>query len=165
MKTRTLLVVAFALCVLPVYATSNYHYGANEYDTIIDGLSPDGKYAITSHGGGDDGYDNFHIYLTDVVTGKKIGPLEEITGTLDTGSDAFAAKWSSDSTQVSIVYRIDHHEPLKVVSYRIGNRRAYPLRGPVDATDEQTTYWQSEGSGSKKSPRIFGAKAPETDGN
>ena len=95
-------------------ATSNYEYGPHEYVTVSNGISPDGKLAITAHGGGELGYDNFHLYLTDATSGKKIGPLEEIVDTLDTGADAFAAKWSSDSQQVTIVYRVDHHaRPLK----------------------------------------------------
>ncbi len=51
-------------------------------------------------------------------------PLQEIKETLDTGADAFAAKWSDDSQQVSVVYRVDRHAPLKAVSYRIVGRRA-----------------------------------------
>src|SRR6478752_500672 len=47
--------------------TSVYHYGSDEYVTIVSGLSPDGKYAVTAHGEGDNGYDHFHIYLTDAV--------------------------------------------------------------------------------------------------
>ena len=69
-------------------ATSNYNYGADEYVTVAKGISPDARYAITAHGEGDLGYDNFHIYLTNAVTGRKIGPLEEIVGTLDTGAGA-----------------------------------------------------------------------------
>ncbi|MEY2558670.1 MAG: hypothetical protein QOE34_2095 [Verrucomicrobiota bacterium] len=114
-------------------ATSNHEYGPIEYVTVTSGLSPDGKFAITAHGGGELGYDNFHLYLTDAVTGKKIGPLEEVKDTLDTGADAFAAQWSQDSQQVTIVYRVDRHAPLKAVSYRIiTGRRAHRIEGPFD---------------------------------
>jgi hypothetical protein len=85
------------LSAISLRATSNYEYGPDEYVTVSNGISPDGKFAITAHGGGELGYDNFHLYLTDANTGKKIGPLEEIKETLDTGADAFAAKWSKDS--------------------------------------------------------------------
>ena len=111
-----------SLLLLPssfVLATSNYEYGADEYVTVASGISPDRKYAITAHGSGYLGYDNFHLYLTDAARGKNIGPLEEVVETLDTGANAIAAKWSMDSQQVTIVYRIDRHEPLKAVSYRI----------------------------------------------
>jgi len=138
-------------------ATSNYEYGADEYVTIEKGMSPDGKYAITAHGGGDDGYDHFHIYLTNAVSGKKIGPLEEIGQFLDTGADAYCAKWSKDSQQVTIIYRIDRHEPLKVFSYHIGNGRATLIKGPVDATKEQTDYWAKQcGGQTAPSEKVFG---------
>ena len=111
--------------------TSVYHYGSDEYVTIVSGLSPDGKYAITAHGEGDNGYDHFHIYLTDAVSGKKIGPLEEIVDALDTGADAFCAKWSNDSKTVTIIYRVDQlnrYLPLRAVSYRISERAAHRQR-------------------------------------
>ena len=51
-------------------ATSNYEYGPDEYVTIAKGFSPDGKYAITAHGEGELGDENFHLFLTDAVAGK-----------------------------------------------------------------------------------------------
>src|SRR5436190_7878587 len=105
-------------------ATSNYEYGPDEYVTVANGISPDGKYAITAHGGGELGYDNFHLYLTDAISGKNIGPLEEIVEPLDTGAGAFSAKWSCDSKQVTIIYRVDRHAPLKSVRYKVAGRRA-----------------------------------------
>jgi hypothetical protein len=98
MITRRLIVLVSTL-VLPVMvalATSNYEYRSDEYVTVARGISPGGKFAITAHGTGYLGYDNFHLYLTDAITGKTIGPLEEIVDTRDTGADAFSAKWSSD---------------------------------------------------------------------
>lgn len=137
-------------------ATSNYEYGADEYVTIAKGISPDEKYAITAHGEGELGDENFHIFLTDAVTGEKLGPLEEIVEPLDTGADAFCAKWSPDSQHVVIVYRIDRHEPLKAVSYEIKDGKASLVKGPVNATKEQTSYWSKECSESKPSEKIFG---------
>ena len=78
--------------VTSLLATANHEYGPNEYVTVSNSMSPDGKFAITAHGGGELGYDNFHLYLTDVITGKHIGRLEEVKETLDTGANAFAAK-------------------------------------------------------------------------
>lgn len=150
-----------SLCVLSflvpfAHATSNYEYGTDEYVTIADGIAPNGKYAITTHGGGPYGYEHFHVYLTDAVTGRKVGPLEKITETLDTGAGAFCAYWTLDSGQVTITYRISRHEPLKVVSYRIANRHAYLITGPDNATDEQTKYWGAQCSTSQPSERVFG---------
>ncbi len=139
-------------------ATSNYQYGSNEYVTIAKGISPCGKYAITAHGQGELGYDSFHIFLTDAVSGKKIGPLEEIVETLDTGADAFCAKWSKDSQQVVITYRVDRHAPLKAVSYDIKNGRARLIKGPIDVTSKkQIAYWQNQCSEPKPSEKIFSA--------
>ena len=138
-------------------ATSNYEYGTNEYVTVANGISPDGRYAITAHGEGELGDENFHLYLTDAVTGKKIGPLEEIVETLDTGAGAFAARWSKDSREVTIVYRIDRHEPLKAVTYLIEGRRAKTMHAPADVkSDELIKYWQTHSSDPKPSPKIFG---------
>lgn len=143
-------------------ATFNYAYGVDEYVTISAGISPVGKYAITTHGEGDDGYTNFHVYLTNAVTGKKVGPLEEIVNTLDTGAGAFCAQWSKDSQYVTIIYRIDRHEPLKVMSYRLGHGRAFPqTAAPVDATDAQTTYWGSKSSDPLPPAKIFGTSKPQ----
>src|SRR4051812_48416959 len=131
--------ILVALCALFIsataaLATANYHYGADEYVTVASGLSPDGKYAITAHGEGEIGYDHFHIFLTDAVSGKKIGPLEEIVDNLDTAADAIVAKWSKDSKTVTIVYRVDRHQPLKAITYNIGERRARRLKGPFNVT-------------------------------
>ena len=67
---RLLLFLSILLLpVISVRATSNYEYGPDEYVTVSNGISPDGKFAVTAHGGGELGYDNFHLYLTDAVTG------------------------------------------------------------------------------------------------
>src|SRR3954454_14813145 len=87
------------LPIVSVLGTWNYQYGPNEYVTVANGISPDGKIAITAHGSGELGDENFHLYLTDAGTGKKIGPLEEIKEFLDTGAGAFGAMWSSDGLQ------------------------------------------------------------------
>jgi len=111
-------------------ATSNYAYQPGEYVVIVDGQSPDGRYTIAAHGDGELGDDNFHLYLMDAQTDSKIGPLEEVKETLDTGADAFYAHWSADSRQVSISYRVERHVAA-MIRYRIANRRAYPLSGPT----------------------------------
>jgi hypothetical protein len=135
-------------------ATSNYDYGSDEYVAIPNGISPDRKFAITAHGEGELGYDNFHLYLFDAVTGRKIGPLEEIVDTLDTGADAFGAKWSKDSSEVTIIYRVDRHAPLKSMTYRLAKRRAFPVtKKPVDVKDDALI----EGWRNSKSPnKTFG---------
>ncbi len=150
------LVISALLLPLSGLATSNYEYADDEYVTIARGISPNGKYAITAHGEGEYGNENFHIFLTDAVSGKKIGPLEEISDTLDTGAGAFCAKWSEDSQHVLIVYRIDRHMPLQAVSYRIANRRAHLIKGPLDVETALQRYWQKHCMESKPSPKTFG---------
>jgi len=127
-----LLVSCVALFPSLANATSNYEYKPDEYVVITDGRSPDGKYSIAAHGEGDLGYDNFHLYLMDASSGKKLGALEEIKDPLDTGADAFTAKWSADSHQVSITYRVDRRESV-TVRYRIENGRATRISGPGKA--------------------------------
>src|SRR6185312_13398339 len=73
--TAPRLLLFLSILLLPlisIRATSNYEYGPDEYVTITNGISPDGKIAITAHGSGELGDDNFHLYLTDAATGKKI---------------------------------------------------------------------------------------------
>ena len=134
MQTRLLKIIAACLGAIAFFAhhaaaTSNYAYKPGEYVTIVNGKSPDGRYSIAAHGEGDLGYDHFHIYLVNSKTGKKIGPLEEIKNTLDTGADAFYAKWSDDSEEVAITYRIERHTAVKVV-YIIGHGKAVKTSGP-----------------------------------
>ena len=148
------------LPAISVRATSNYQYGPDEYVTIANGISPDGKIAVTAHGNGELGDENFHLYLTDAVTGRKIGSLEEIQFFLDTAASAFAAQWSSDSQQVTIVWRVDRHEPLKAISYRITGRRAQKIKGPFNVKDgdalEKFFIQECAGDNEKPSPKIFG---------
>jgi hypothetical protein len=128
-KGRVVSLLITLSVTVSVFATSNQEYGPNEYAVIDGGLSPDRKHSIAAHGGGELGYSSFYIYLMNAVTGKKIGPLEEIKDNLDTGADAFYAKWSPDSKEVAIRYRVDRHEALEV-RYRIDNGRAYLIKGP-----------------------------------
>jgi hypothetical protein len=152
-----LFISALLLSITFALATSNYEYGPAEYVTVANGISPDGKYAITAHGGGELGYDNFHLYLTDAITGKNIGPLQEIVETLDTAAYAFSAKWSSDSQRVIVIYRVDRHAPLKAVSYRVAGRRARSIKGPFDVrSDALIKYWHIHSSAMQPNAKIFG---------
>ncbi|HSI14110.1 MAG TPA: hypothetical protein VK961_18830 [Chthoniobacter sp.] len=153
MKKR--LLASLCAVLLPatlVLATSTYDYGVDEYVTIEKGLSPDHKYAITAHGGSETRDEFLRIFLTNAETGKKIGPLEEIKEHLDTGPDAYAAKWSKDSQDVTIVWRIDRHEPLRVVAYHIANGRAKVTKGPTNANKEESSLWAKLCGGENPAP-------------
>ena len=157
---RLLLSVSILLSpVISVRGTSNYEYGPDEYVTITKGISPDGKIAITAHGSGELGDEHFHLYLTDAGTGKKIGPLEEIQYFLNTAANKYAAQWSSDGQQVTIVWLVDRHEPLKAISYRITGRRAQKIKGPFNVKDGdalEKLFVKECAVEGKPSPKTFG---------
>jgi hypothetical protein len=159
MKLTLLLTLVVIWCfsfVTPfVLATSNYEYGSDEYVTVVNGMSPCGKYAVTAHGEGDYGYKNFYIYLTRVENGMPICKLNHIVDVLDTGADAYFAKWSNDSNKFYVVYRISRHEPLKVVMYKFINEKLLFVNGPTDASKEQAALWRSADS-EKMSGKVFG---------
>ncbi len=161
MTQLTLILCVLVLGTIPVSATDNYAYGPTEYITITDGLSPDGKYAITAHGEGEYGYDNFRIYLTNARTGKNIGPLEEITENLDTGAASFCALWSKDSEEVSIFYRVSRHKPIKEISYRIKGHRAFLIKGPFDVEPDYAWYWSQHCSYLHQTGKTFGKPLPK----
>ena len=156
---RLLFLIPLLLLTALAHATGTHEYGTDEYVTVSTGLSPDGKFAITAHGSShDDGYPGFHLYLTDATTGKKIGVLKEIVDSLNTEAAYFAAKWSSDSQQVTIVYQVGRHVPLKAVSYRIAGRNARRIKGPfdVDYDDALGIYWGNPPDGPAPNPKVFG---------
>ncbi len=166
MNARSLTAALIFLPLALAFATFNYDYGPNEYVTVSEGISPNSKFAITTHGQDELGYTNFHVYLFDAISGKKIGPLEEIVDTLDTGAGAFGAIWSEDSTKVTIVYRVDRHAPLKSMTYIIADHRAKPLtKKPIDVPEDSpiSDFWQKYCSDSKPPTKIFSTSKVEQD--
>ena len=152
MKAAILVLLALAVFPTRGFATANYEYGPDEYVTIVKGLSPDGRIAITAHGEGDYGYGNFHLYLTDATTGRHIGPLEEVDPVLDTAADAFGAIWSKDSSMVTIVWRWSRHDPFKAVTYKITPKRAFPRTKEAVDADEHGAFWAANCSGRSPTP-------------
>jgi hypothetical protein len=133
-RLPTLIVIGLStigsLGPIPAHATSTYSYGPDEYVVISDGTSPDRRFSVAAHGHGDSDED-FHLFLMGEPGHKKIGLLEEIgPEILDTGAAAYRAVWSTDSRHVAVFYRVDRHD-LRMVLYRIENRRAYPVVGPT----------------------------------
>jgi hypothetical protein len=114
---------------LPARATASYTYKKGEYVVIDHGHSPNKHWSLATHGDGEDGYDNFHVYLMAEPRHRKIGPLEEINEILDTAADAYTAVWSPDSRHVAILWRSDRHF-REMILYRIENGRAYRVSGP-----------------------------------
>jgi hypothetical protein len=107
-----------------VLATSNYTYGKGEYVCIANGVSTTALYYIATHGEGDLGYDNWHLYLMDTHTHKMIQRLPEPKeAPLDTAAEAYVAEWNADSTKFNITYRTDRHSEVKSF-YKIVNGKA-----------------------------------------
>ena len=117
--------------IFPAYATMNYSYGKNEYPIVDGGLAPNNRYSVASHGEGDYGYDNFHLYLMAEPKHKKLGQLAGVgPELLDTGPTAYEAKWSADSRHVVVYYRANRQH-IVMRLHRIKNRRAQWITGPL----------------------------------
>lgn len=126
-----LLAIAVCLVFAPAHATSNHHYGKNEYAVIRHGLAPDKQTSLASHGAGELGDDDFHVWLMSEPAHRKIAALDNISAdnNLDTDADAYHAFWSQDSRHVGVAFRSDRHE-VTLNLYRVENRRAHLMTGP-----------------------------------
>jgi len=63
-RLASLAVVAVvALAILPARATSNYEYKSDEYVVLREGVAPNKRMSLASHGEGDLGGENFHVWL------------------------------------------------------------------------------------------------------
>lgn len=115
----------------PAGATSGYEYQQDEYVIIQDGLSPNKQFSIASHGSGETGDQNFHLYLMAEPAHTIMAPLDSIESDsiLDSGPGAFHARWSPDSRHVAILFRTDRHI-VTMLLYEIRNRRPSMLGGP-----------------------------------
>jgi len=64
---RSMLVISvallFAFAATPARATCGHEYVGGEYAIIRDGLSPDKRMSLASHGEGELGHENFHVWL------------------------------------------------------------------------------------------------------
>jgi hypothetical protein len=120
-----------ALAAAPVRATNEHDYARDEYAIIRDGLSPDKRLSLAAHGDGDGGHGNFHIWLMAEPAHRRIMPLDDISSqnNLDTGPDAYHAKWSADSRHVAVGFRFDRHL-VQLNIYSVENRRAHLVGGP-----------------------------------
>jgi hypothetical protein len=131
MKRALLLILAapFACAIAPARATDEHEYAKGEYAIIRDGLAPDKHKSLASHGGGDGGRDNFHVWLMAEPAHRKLMALDDIDARLDSGPNAYYAFWSKDSRRVAVTYRSDRHI-VELNLYQIEGRRAHPILGP-----------------------------------
>lgn len=142
---------------LPVSATAEYDYGADEYVVVTKGISPDGRFAVTAHK--DSGQDNFHLYLTDARTGRSIALLEEVDPTLDTAAYAYGALWSADSSSVTLVWRWSRHDPFKSITYKVSPKGASPETRKaidLDAGSKLADFWSRNCTGDVPTEKRFG---------
>jgi hypothetical protein len=131
--TAQVAVIAGVLtCALvQVHATSEYTYKKNEYLVIAGGQAPNKFFSIASHGNGEGGGDDFHLYLMAEPAHRKIVRLPEIgpDDVLDTAPDAYEARWTPDSRHVAVGFRSDRHI-AEVRLYRIRDRTAQLIAVP-----------------------------------
>jgi hypothetical protein len=118
-----------ALGLTPARATDEHTYARGEYAIIRDGLAPDKHKSLASHGEGDGGRKNFHVWLMAEPVHRKLTALDDIEARLDSGPNAYYAFWSKDSRHVAVTYRSDRHI-VELNLYQIEGRRPRPIRGP-----------------------------------
>jgi hypothetical protein len=112
-------------------ATAVHAYKKNEYPVIVAGAAPNKQLSITSHGGGELGDINFHLYLTAepahkiIATVPSVGPHD----ILDSAPGAFYAAWSADSRHVAVQFRGGRHVDAMRL-YEIRDRQPHLLSGP-----------------------------------
>jgi len=124
-----LLAALVPFAVMPARATSEHDYAKDEYAIIRDGLAPNKQVSLASHGDGDGGRENFHVWLMAEPAHRRIVALDDIGGRLDTGPDAYYAFWSADSRHVAVTFRSERHV-VELNLYRIENRRTHLISGP-----------------------------------
>ena len=119
------------LAVSPAGATDNHEYAKDEYAIISDGLAPNKRLSLASHGEGELGDSNFHVWLMAEPSHRKIMALADISSdnNLDTGPGAYHAQWSADSRRVAVSFRRERHA-LQLNIYNIEGRRADLISGP-----------------------------------
>jgi hypothetical protein len=68
--------------------------------------------SLASHGEGQDGAENFHVWLMAEPAHRKIMALDNVSeaNNLDTAADSYHAFWSKDSRRVAVTFRRDRHQ-------------------------------------------------------
>jgi hypothetical protein len=125
------MVLASLLALAPARATSEHDYAKGEYAIIRDGLAPNKRMSLASHGEGEGGAANFHVWLMAEPRHRKLVALDEIgsDNNLDSAPDAYHAFWSKNSRHVAVAFRSSRHE-IQLNLYRVGDRRATLIKGP-----------------------------------
>jgi hypothetical protein len=125
-----MLAALLLLATASARATDTHEYAKDEYAIIRDGLAPDRQKSLASHGDGDGGSENFHVWLMGEPAHRRIAALADIgsNNNLDTGPEAYHAFWSADSRHVAVWFRSGRHV-AELNLYSIEGRRAHPVTG------------------------------------
>src|SRR3569832_2395167 len=101
MRLRWMLILPVVAAMWsPARGTSAYAYGKDETVVIKDGMAPNRRLSLASHGDGDPpGDGKFGIYLMVELFHRRTARLEGITeyDILDSAPTAFQASWAPDS--------------------------------------------------------------------
>jgi hypothetical protein len=73
------LALLFALAAIPARATCAHEYAKDEYGIIRNGLSPDKRMSLVSHGAGDLGDENFRVWLMTEPSHRRIVAVDDIS--------------------------------------------------------------------------------------
>lgn len=113
----------------PAAATAEYQYQPDEYVTVSGGQAPDGRHAIATHGEGESGSDNFHVWL--MQAGRPVAVLPGIDqhNNLDTAASAYTAFWAPDSHHVAVSWRVGRHL-MQLYLYAVEGARVQPIALP-----------------------------------
>lgn len=134
MSGRRIFLAAFLTMLAalsPAWGTSEHQYAKNEYAVVRDGRAPNGRLSLASHGEGEMGDGNFHVYLMAEPGHRRLATLEDISGknNLDTAPDAYHAAWSPDSRHVAVTFRSNRHI-VTLNLYAIAGGKARLIEAP-----------------------------------
>jgi hypothetical protein len=131
MRSSCIVLAALLVLASPACATDNHQYTKGEYAVIRDGLAPNKRLSLASHGEGEFGDEDFHVWLMVEPEHRKLARLDDISSdnNLDTGPNAYRATWAPDSSHVAVNFRSNRHV-LELKLYRIENRRTRLVTGP-----------------------------------
>jgi len=153
-------IAALACAGRPAAATANYEYQPDEYVTIKRGQAPDGRHALATHGEGEFGDRNFHVWL--MVGGKRIAALPGISSNnnLDTAATAYNADWAPDSRHVAVSWRVNRHI-MQLNLYSVDDRRATLIELP-DLFKEVTSRAIRDDDDLRTSVPVFAWSSPSS---
>jgi hypothetical protein len=125
------LATVITLGLTPARATDEHTYAKDEYGIIRDGLAPNKRTSLASHGADENFKGEFHVWLMAEPVHRKLARLPGIgpDGILDTRPNAYHAFWSADSRHVAVTYRSERHV-VEFELYGVEGSRARRVSGP-----------------------------------